>query len=132
MPDGPEATRLKQDDVALSFAGEDRAYVEAVAMALRQKGLKVFYDRFEEADLIGRNLVDHLSEVYSSKARLCILFISAAYARKPYPKMERQAAQSTALFSEEPYIIPVRLDESEIPGLLPTVAYLSGKTPEAV
>jgi hypothetical protein len=119
-------------DVALSFAGEDREYVEAVAVALRKKGLRVFYDGFEEADLIGRNLVDHLSEIYQNTARLCVVFVSQAYARKPFPRMERQAAQARAMQSGEPYIIPVRLDDAEIPGLLPTIAYVSGKTPEAL
>jgi len=38
-------------DVALSFAGEDRAYVEAVAAELRKSGLRVFYDAFETTNL---------------------------------------------------------------------------------
>ncbi len=119
-------------DVALSYAGEDKAYVEAVAHALRRKSLRVFYDSFEEADLIGRNLIDHLSEIYQNKARLCIVFVSAAYARKPFPRLERQAAQARAMEGDQPYIIPVRLDDSEIPGLLSSVAYVSGKTPEGL
>jgi hypothetical protein len=122
----------REYDVALSYAGEDREYVEAVALALRNRGLRVFYDRFEEADLIGRNLVDHLSHIYQRTARLCVVFISAAYARKPFTRLERQAAQARALEAEEPYIIPVRLDDTEIPGLLSTVAYVSGKTPEVL
>lgn len=119
-------------DVALSYAGEDRDYVDTVAHALRRKSLRVFYDSFEEADLIGRNLIDHLSEIYQNKARLCIVFVSAAYAKKPFPRLERQAAQARALESDQPYIIPVRLDDSEIPGLLSSVAYVSGKTPEGL
>ena len=43
-------------DVALSFAGEDRKYVHRVAEALAEKGVKVFYDNFEEADLWGKYL----------------------------------------------------------------------------
>ena len=119
-------------EVALSFAGEDRDYVDAVAHALRNKGLSVFYDKFEEADLLGRNLVDHLSEIYQHKARLCVVFVSAAYAKKPFPRLERQAAQSKAIESDEPYILPVRLDDTPIPGLLSTIAFTSGKTPEAL
>ena len=34
--------------VALSFAGEDRSYVEKVAKQLESHGVDVFYDRFEE------------------------------------------------------------------------------------
>ena len=123
---------FKPYDVALSFAGEDRDYVEAVANALRNRGLRVFYDKFEEADLVGRNLVDHLSVVYQTRARLCVIFVSSAYAQKPFPRLERQAAQATAMLAEEPYIIPVRLDDTDVPGLLPTVAYVAGKTPEGL
>src|SRR5207248_2119071 len=56
-------------DVALSFAGEDRAYVEEVARALSAAGVKVFYDKLEEADLWGKNLYTHLSDVYRKRAR---------------------------------------------------------------
>ena len=36
-------------DVALSFAGEDREYVDRVAAALVRSGVSVFYDHYEEA-----------------------------------------------------------------------------------
>ena len=122
----------KEYDVALSYAGEDRDYVEQVANALIRANYRVFFDVFEEADLIGRNLIDHLSEIYSKKAKFCVVFISSAYAKKPFPRLERQAAQSRALKSDEPYIIPVRLDDTEIPGLLSTVAFVKGKTANAL
>ena len=50
-------------DVALSFAGEDREYVDAVASHLQEAGVRVFYDRFEETKLWGKNLYDHLSDI---------------------------------------------------------------------
>lgn len=122
----------KKYDVALSFAGEDRVYVKAVANALQGFGLGVFYDEFVEADLLGRNLIDHLSDIYQNQAKLCVFFVSEAYARRPYARLERQSAQARAILSDEPYIVPVRLDDTEIPGLLHTVGYASGKTPEAL
>ncbi len=48
-------------DVTLSFAGEDRPYVEQVAHSLRELGIKVFYDKYYEADLWGKNLYTHLA-----------------------------------------------------------------------
>ena len=50
-------------DVALSFAGEDRAYVEEVAQTLRTLGVSVFYDKFEEAELWGKDLKSHLHDI---------------------------------------------------------------------
>ena len=41
-------------DVALSFAGEDRPYVQQVAQRLVESGIKVFYDDFEKVDLWGK------------------------------------------------------------------------------
>lgn len=42
-------TRTVEFEIALSFAGEDRAYVDQVANLLRDSGIKVFYDIFEES-----------------------------------------------------------------------------------
>jgi hypothetical protein len=47
-------------DIALSFAGEDRAYVDQVASILRDEGVSIFYDKFEEVNLWGKNLYDYL------------------------------------------------------------------------
>lgn len=40
-----------QYDVALSFAGEQREYAQAIAHKLKANGVSVFYDDFEKADL---------------------------------------------------------------------------------
>jgi hypothetical protein len=111
-------------DVALSFAGEDRTYAEAVADILRYRGVKVFYDKFEEAPLWGKNLYDHLTDLYQHKARYCVMFLSKHYAAKAWTNLERQAAQAHSLFQQQEYILAVRLDDTEIPGILPTVSYL--------
>jgi len=50
---GTNANRAQifEYDVCLSFAGEDRAYVNRVAKSLRAKGIRVFYDDNEQASL---------------------------------------------------------------------------------
>ena len=45
--------KVTKYDIALSFAGEDRAYAEALAEALKEKHLKVFYDKWEKPLLRG-------------------------------------------------------------------------------
>jgi len=111
-------------DVAISFAGEQRAEAEAIADCLKSAGVKVFYDRYEQADLWGKNLYEHLSDVYQKKARYCLMLVSAAYAAKVWPTHERRNAQARALLQSTEYILPVRFDETEIPGLPGTVGYL--------
>lgn len=115
----------REFDIALSFAGEDRVYVDQVARRLRELGVSVFYDLFEEADLWGKNLYEHLTNVYLHKARFTVLFISAAYREKLWANHERRAAQSRAFQEAEEYILPARFDETDIPGILPTTGYIS-------
>lgn len=114
-------------DVALSFAGEDRAYVEEVAKCLKAAKINVFYDRYEEATLWGTNLYDHLQDVYRNQSRYCIMFISENYAKKLWTNHERQAAQSRAFEENREYILPVKLDDTEISGVLLTQGYVDGR-----
>lgn len=121
-------TRLTQDsykyDVALSFAGEDRVYVEDVAAQLRQSGVRVFYDRYEQSDLWGKDLYQHLDDIYRKKSRFCIMFISAHYAEKLWSNHERKSAQARLLESAVEYILPVRFDSTEVPGMPPTIGHI--------
>lgn len=119
-------------DVALSFAGEDRDYVEKVAASLREKGVRVFYDKFEAARLWGKDLVDYLQDVYQNRARFCVLFISQHYVNKPWPRHERRSAQARALVANEEYLLPARFDDTALPGLPPSIGFvdLRGLDPE--
>lgn len=119
--------------VALSFAGEDRAYVEKVAMRLQTEGVDVFYDKFEEADLWGKDLYTHLSNVYQKMALFTVMFVSDAYRTKLWTNHERKSAQARAFTASSDYILPAFFDESiEVPGLLKTTGHISlvSKTPE--
>jgi len=114
-------------DVALSFAGEDRAYVEEVANVLRAMGLRVFYDKYERVSLWGKDLYTHLREIYFNRARYTVLFISKHYKRKLWSNHERESAQARAFTENKEYILPVRFDNTKIPGILPTTGYLDLK-----
>ena len=121
-------------DVGLSFAGEQRDYVRRVAEDLQYRGLRVFFDENEEDHLWGKNLLDYLSELYLKRCRYCIIFASAEYAAKMWPNLERQSAQARDITAAGEYILPVRFDDTEIPGLLPTVYYQDArkKSPEKI
>ncbi len=112
--------------VALSFAGEDRDYVEKVASQLKSDGVRVFYDKFEEATLWGKNLYTHLSDVYENKALFTVMFISEHYKNKVWTNHERESAQARAFESNREYILPAFFDESvKIPGVLKTTGRIS-------
>ena len=114
-------------DVVLSFAGEDRKYVEQTAKYLRNKGIKVFYDNYETVDLWGKDLYQHLDNVYQRKAKYAVIFISESYSKKLWTNHESKSAQARAFSENEEYILPVRFDETEIPGIRNTIGYLSLK-----
>jgi len=125
------ANLIRSYDVVLSFAGEDRPYVAKVAKYLRNKGIRVFYDRDEEADLWGKNLAEHFDWVYRSSGNYCVPFISKSYVRKMWTRHERRAALGRALKEREEYILPARFDDSSVPGISSEVAYipLADKSP---
>lgn len=119
-------------DVALSFAGEDREYVEQVAAYLAANDVAVFYDGFEEVDLWGKDLAEHLDRIYRTGAQFCVMFISRHYAEKMWTNHERRSALAAAVQARKEYILPARLDATELPGIRPTIGYvnLAEKTPE--
>jgi hypothetical protein len=111
-------------DVVLSFAGEDRSYVNLVAEELRRNQIRVFYDAYEEAELWGKDLYQHLSTVYGERARYCVIFISTHYAEKLWTRHELASAQARAFRENREYLLPARFDDTELPGILPTVGYV--------
>ncbi len=111
-------------DIAISFAGEDREIAKKISDLIKQKNYKVFYDEYEKSNLWGKDLYSYLSEVYSKKAKFCLMIISANYANKTWTNLERKAAQAKAFKENREYILPLRLDDTSIPGLLDTTGYI--------
>lgn len=114
-------------DVTLSFAGEDRDYVEKLADKLKERGIKVFYDKYETGNLWGKDLYQHLNDIYKNKAEYCIIFISKYYREKLWTKHELKSAQSRVFNENKEYILPIILDNTkigEIEGLNDTIGYI--------
>jgi len=111
-------------DVCLSFAGENRAFVRHVADRLKSAGIRVFFDEYEEVGLWGKDLYEHLDDVYKNSARYCIIFVSRHYAERVWTNHERRSAQGRALKGKSEYILPARFDKTPIPGLRDTVGYV--------
>lgn len=113
-------------DVCLSFAGEQRDYVEWIATELKKAELKVFYDQDEDIapQLWGRDLGEYLDYVYRQGSRFCLMFISADYASKAWTIHERRSALARAIEEHGEYVLPARFDDTELPGLRPTIGYV--------
>ena len=122
----PQMNDTKKYEVALSFAGEQRDYVEEVAKELASLGIYVFYDGFEEEMIMlwGRHLSEVLHEVYESNASNVVMFISKEYVDKAWPTHERRSALSGAIQKGTPPLL-VRFDSTRVPGLPTDLDYLS-------
>lgn len=111
-------------DVVISFAGEDREVAASIAENLVMKGINVFYDEYEQANLWGKDLYAHLTKVYRDESKYCLMVISENYAKKQWTNHERKAAQARAFQENSEYILPLRLDDAEIEGVLGTTGYI--------
>ena len=111
-------------EVALSFAGEQRCYVEEVARALQSRGISVFYDGFETVSLWGKPLAEEFQRIYENDSGRVVMFISREYVEKAWPRHERRSALSRAIQESSEYVLPVRLDDTAVPGLPNDVNYL--------
>ncbi|MFC1410739.1 TIR domain-containing protein [Streptacidiphilus sp. N1-12] len=116
-------------DLAVSFAGEHRDYVERAVRSCQQRGLRVFYDRDMNNEWWGRSFIREQREVYSSRTRYFVPFISTEYLAKPIPMDEFSAAMMTAVKQGDGYILPVLMDEVQVPSdlLHPHIHYLRAK-----
>jgi hypothetical protein len=114
-------------DVAVSFAGEHRKFVERVVRAMKKLGISVFYDYDQQHDLWGEDLFVYLDHIYRKKARFCLLFASSLHAKKRWTTHERKSAQARAFKSRKGYLLPVRMDDAPVPGLLETTGYLDAR-----
>jgi hypothetical protein len=113
-------------DVAISFAGAQRPLAEVLATEVKGSGFVPFFDSFYAEQLWGKNLVEYFDEIYRKKSRYCVIFISREYAESMWTTHERKSAQARALEERgNEYILPIRIDDTELPGIQPTLGYLS-------
>ncbi|MFS8098334.1 TIR domain-containing protein [Lentzea alba] len=110
-------------DVAPSFAEEDRDRVLPIVKLLKRAGVDVFYDKDREVEMWGRDRVEYFTETFSHSARFVVLFSSKHYVSK-WTRLQSRAAMARALEENTEYVLPVRIDDTPVPGLLPTIAYL--------
>jgi hypothetical protein len=134
MPSNDTGTAPDKFEVVLSFAGEDREFVDRVAEGLRRNQVSFFYDRYHKATLWGKDLYEHLASVYGGDARYCVMFISKHYAEKVWTTHERRSAFAAAIERRVEYILPARFDDTKIDGLRSSIGYvdLSQETPESL
>lgn len=114
----------REFQVALSFAGEQRDYVREVAEELAKHRVKAFFDEENTIRLWGKNLVEEFQRIFMTDSNAVVMFISKEYAEKEWPRHERRSALTRALRERREYVLPVRFDDTVLPGLDPDALYL--------
>ena len=127
---GPGARPGWRWDVALSFAGAQRDYVEQVAEALKARGVRCFYDADEQIELWGKYLAEELPAIYGEQAAAVVVFVSAEYAARDWTRLERRAALARAVRERREYVLPARFDDTPLPGLLSDMVAVDLRDPD--
>ena len=111
-------------DVAISYASEDRDVVDQYVNLLLKNNIEVFYDQTEKAFLWGKDLTMDLSGIYERNAKFCVMFISKNYASKWWTERERLAIQMKAVEANSEFVLPIKLDDTEVPGFPPNTIFI--------
>ena len=85
------------------------------------------HDGFETVSSWGRNGVELFYEVYAQQSAYVVMFISDTYVSKFWPIHERKSALSRMILEQREYILPVRFDGTEVPGLPGDIIYLCAR-----
>ena len=107
-------------DIAMSFAGAQRAAVERIVRACERLGVTVFYDQDHTAQLWGNDIIGHMRTIYGgNRARYVVPFLSKEYLTSGYPMDELRAAISHGIsIGDDSYILPVVVGDVDVPAEL--------------
>ncbi|MEU7479828.1 PQQ-binding-like beta-propeller repeat protein [Lentzea sp. NPDC042327] len=114
----------EQYDFALSFAGPDRVFARGLAEALKADGHRVFFDEYHQAELWGTNLFEKLLDVYGKRSRYVVVVVSRHYLDSVWTRWELRSALETVLQGRDDAVLPLRLDDTELPGLPRSTAWI--------
>lgn len=112
--------------VALSFPGEHRTRVEAIANLLgKQLGQRqVLYDRWHEVEFARPNLDVYLPRLYREESDLIVFFFCAAYTEKEWCGLEWRAGRDLLKNRQDDRLMFLRLDTANIEGLYSIDGYI--------
>lgn len=77
-------------DVALTFAGEDRAFAELLRDHLEDHGHVVFYDMAEQHRILAQNVEAYLGPIYKSGSRYIVAVLGPKYGEKRWTLFEAE------------------------------------------
>ena len=123
-------------DVALSFPGEHRKYVEGVAKELeRLVGPNAyFYDANYKAQLARPSLDILLQDIYRNRASLVVIFLCQSYQEKEWCGIEFRAIREIIKNKQNEKVMFIKMDTGKVEGVFETDGYIDAgsHTPEEI
>ncbi len=116
----------KKFKVALSFPGEKREYVSAVATALKENlgNDKVFYDYDYLAQLARPNLDLLLQKIYRHSSELIAIFLCKEYDEKEWCALEWRAIREIIKTRNDKTVMFLRFDNANVKGVFSIDGYI--------
>lgn len=129
-------TPTRRFRIALSYPGERRPFIEQVAERLSTAvgRERVLYDKYYEAEFARFDLDTYLQGLYHDESELIAVFLCADYERKEWCGLEWRAVRDLIKQRQASSVMPLRFDDTKIPGLFSTDGYLwiGGRSPEDI
>lgn len=116
-------------DVAFSFPGEFRDYVESIAVEIERAigPNSYFYDNNYKAQLARPSLDTLLQDIYRNRARLNVVFLCEKYQEKEWCGIEYRAIREIIKEREHERVMFVKMDEGNVDGVFSTDGYIDGR-----
>lgn len=116
-------------DVALSFPGEVRPYIETIVEELEKNvgPNSYFYDNNYVSQLARPSLDLLLQDIYRKRSKLVVVFLSGDYQSKEWCGIEFRAIKEIIMERDNRKIMFVKMDDGIVDGIFKTDGYIDGR-----
>jgi hypothetical protein len=116
-------------DAVFSFADADRTLAVEIACVLELEGISVFYDGVLHPSRWAEEIHKPLSEIFERRANYYLMLVSEQYVTNEWTAHRRADVHARALALGAEYVVPIRIDDSELSGLPEGVEPLTPDAP---
>jgi hypothetical protein len=116
-------------DVALSFPGEVRPFIEKIVEEL-EKNIgpnSYFYDNNYVSQLARPSLDTLLQDIYRKRSKLVVVFLCSDYQRKEWCGIEFRAIKEIIMERDNKKIMFVKMDDGTVDGVFKTDGYIDSR-----
>jgi hypothetical protein len=116
----------KRFKVALSFPGEIRDRVKAVADGLAEElgSSRVFYDNNFKSEIATINADLHLQNIYLKESDLVVVWFGGRYEEKMWCGLEWRAVRQKIASNDRDSLMFLKVDDGDVSGMFTTDGYI--------